>query len=269
MTAARTLATALTIAAFSAGCPLVDNGSSGSTIPPILPSASLQSVALTERPSYESLGAFYCHDFAAGNVLLEVGCTGFFGNAPRKADLRFGFTTTFQLDNENDFPIPVLEMLLALDVFEGAQANLGAICVSFCEDPESGECAQPEVPCEMPDTEINGVEDFVPTINDLIGVVVGAINGEDPLSALNNNLGFRFIPANGSTQTAVRFELDLDSMIDLIGELVGQSSDELLAGQTPTFDIPFKAEGSLFFDLPVLGRSAIGYGPMEGAWSLD
>lgn len=259
-------------AAVGAGCPLLDgsSGSTGSSVLPLLPTAELNSVELSERPSYEQLGAYYCDDFADGNPLLEIGCQGFFGAPPARTSLKFGFTTNFSLSNDNDFDIPLLEMLLALDVFEGTgQAALGAVCVSFCEDPESGDCEMPEEPCRAPDNEVNGIEDFVPTIDDLIGVAIGAINGEDPLDAFNDNLGLRFIPAQGFTETAVRFELDIDAMLGLVSELLDQSSSELLQGETPTFDIPFSARGSLFFNLPVLGRNALGYGPLDGSWSLD
>ncbi len=256
----------------TAGCPLVsgDGGDGSGATLPVMPGAELRAVDLTERPSYEMLGAFYCHDFASGNVLAEIGCETAFGAAPARQSLTFGFTTTFELSNDNDFPIPLLEMLLALDVFEGTgQAALGAVCVSFCEDPESGDCEMPDEPCKAPDNEVDGIEDFVPTIDDLIDVAVGAINGEDPLGDFDSNLGLRFIPAKGNTETAVRFELDLDAMLGLVSELLDQSSSELLRGQTPTFDIPFSAQGSLFFDLPILGRNALGYGPLDGAWSLD
>lgn len=267
----KTFAALALIGLMGAGCPLLtgDSSDTGSTPLPLMPTAELQSVDLTEQPSYEQLGAYYCNDFADGNVLLEIGCEGFFGAAPARSSLKFGFTTTFGLSNDNDFAIPLLEMLLALDVFEGTgQAALGTVCVSFCEDPESGDCQQPDEPCRAPDNEINGIEDFVPDIDDLIAVAIGAINGEDPLD-FEPNLGLRFIPAQGYTETAVRFELDLNAMLGLVSELLDQSSGELLQGNLPSFDIPFSAQGSLFFELPILGRNALGYGPLDGSWSLD
>lgn len=265
--AIRNVLALLLVSTVGAGCPLVQEDGSGPDIP-FVPTAELRQVALTEKPSYEILGAHFCHDFAGGNPLLGAGCTGFFGRAPVREALRFGFTTTFSLQNDNSFPVPLLEMLLALDVFEGTgQSALGAVCVSFCEDPAAG-CEQPVDPC-VADNDIDGLDDFVPDIDDLIGIAVGAINGDDPDLDPLGNLGLRYIPANGETETAVRFELDIDAMLGLIGELVDQSSDEILAGASPSFDIPFKAEGSLFFQLPVLGRNAIDYGPFDGAWSLD
>lgn len=266
---ARAFAALALLATAGAGCPLGSSDSGGDDPLPLLPSAELRSVELTERPSYEQLGAYYCHDFAGGNILLVGGCELAFGAAPARADLRFGFTTTFELANDNDFPIPLLEMLLGLDVFEGtAQAALGAVCVSFCEDPEAG-CTPPADPCAPADNDVDGLEDLVPTIDDLIDVAIGAINGEDVIGEFDHNLGLRYIPAKGATETAVRFELDLDAMLGLVGELLDQSSDEILRGESPTFDIPFSARGSLFFELPVLGRNALGYGPLDGKWSLD
>lgn len=266
----RTLIAGALVATVGAGCPLLqDDNGSGPDVP-FVPSAELRAVALTEKPSYELLGAHFCHDFAGSDLLLGAACTGFFGRAPARDLLKFGFTTTFSLSNDNDFPVPLLEMLLALDVFEGtAQSALGAVCVSFCEDPGAG-CEQPVDPC-VADNNINGITDFVPDIDDFIGAVVGVVNGDglDGVGDDFDNFGLRFIPANGSTETAVRFELDIEAMLGLVGNLLDQSQSELLSGTTPTFDIPFAAQGSLFFKLPVLGRNAVDYGPFDGAWSLD
>lgn len=249
------------------GCPIDSgNNNTGSTVEPLLPSAELTAVELTRQPSYTQLAAYYCHDLVGGNFAGDIACEAGFGAAPARADLTFGFTTTFELGNENDFPIPLLEMLLGFDIFQGTdQGELGRVCVSFCEDPESPDCAPPADPCAPPDREIDGLEDLVPTVEDLIGLAIDLVEGETPDFS---NLAFRYIPAEGATTASVRFELDLDRMLEILEELFVQSTDELLAGQVPTFEIPFKARGSLFFDLPILGRSAVEFGPFEGSWSL-
>ena len=73
----------------------------------------------------------------------------------------------------------------------------------------------------------------------------------------------------GHLEARVRFNLGAETIIDVLGQLVSRSSDDLLRGALPQFDIPYKARGSLFFNVPVLGRLAIGYGPLPGIWSLD
>lgn len=265
-----------------AGCPL-DTGGLGESVPlPDPPTAEMAGVSLIARPSNSQLASWYCHDAADGSTLVELGCREFFGRRPNKPDLKFVFETKFDLGNPNSFPIPLVEILLALNVFEGAeQAELGALCVSFC-DPEAGaDCEIDRVDaCAPPNTTVRGVEDFIPTVDDLIRIANDAVTGE---LFEDENLQFRYIPAAGpdncadgetgdcpgQMQANIRFELGLDATLKILGEVAEGSLDELLAGDSPSFDIPYSALGTLFFDVPVLGRYAVEFGPLEGTWSLD
>ncbi len=294
------------------GCELLDTGFTG--IPgqgPEPPSASLRTVALTESPTTGNLAAYFCADFAAGNVLGVGACQAFFGAAPAKVDLKFGFELVFDMANPNSFPVPLVELLLGLKVFEGRDAaELGAVCVSFC-DPQAEDCGA-GLGCRDPGKTVRDIEDFVPTIDDLINIAVKAANG-----TLDDNLKFRVIPAremqgcdpgcepgdvdgqpalccggecaalpegcsaardgggnwcracDGHVEARVRFDLGIDPMLSILGTVAEQSADELLEGRELTFDIPYGADGSLFFDVPVLGRFALGYGPFNATWSLD
>ncbi|MCA9539751.1 MAG: hypothetical protein KC620_12730 [Myxococcales bacterium] len=252
------------IGIIGAGCPL-NGGSDGDSFIPQPPTAELKGVDLVERPSTEKLASYYCHDFAGNNLLASAACEGFFGRSPARTDLRFRFTTRFDLGNPNGFPVPLVEMLLGLDVFDGTdQAELGSICVSFC-DPEADECMAPESPCAPADKEGDEIEDFVPTVEDLIELATKAATGE----LFEENLNFRYIPAEGNIEARVDFELSLTAMLSILEELFSQSATQLLAGEAITFDIPYRARGNVFFDLPVLGRYALLFGPFEGSWSLD
>jgi hypothetical protein len=298
------------------GCELLQGVATPGGESPQAPSAELASVALVEQPGYDRLAAYFCGDFAGGSAVGQAACTLAFGAAPAKADLKFGFDTVFQLHNPNSFPVPLVELLLAFNVFDGDQAaQLGTVCVSFC-DPDSGDCGDPSQACRAPDKTVRDITDFVPTVDDLIRIANNLVNGD----GLDDNLKFRVIPAReaqacreagedcapgqadgkdalccggectpvpdgcrpgrgpdgrwcalcaGSAEAHVRFELGIDPLLSILGTVAQRSADSLVAGERPDLDIPYRAEGTLFFDVPVLGRFALGFGPLASRWSLQ
>jgi len=245
-------------------CPI---GGTGSAAQP--PTAELKTINLTARPTNRQLASYYCHDLVGGNPLTDGACQGFFGAKPRQLDLTFSFEMVFDMGNPNTFPIPLVEILLALDVFEGQDAaELGAVCVSFC-DPEAQDCEQDREDACVADKNVNDVEDFVPTVEDLIRIAIGAANG-----TLDDNLKFRYIPAAengvpGTVEASIRFDLGVNAVLGILETLVSDNTDKLLQGEEPNFDIPYKARGAVFFDIPVLGRHALSYGPLDGTFSLQ
>ena len=264
------LAGAATLALLLPGCPLL--GGDGSSLrTPEPPTAALRVVNLTSQPRNQELAAYFCSDLVGGNVLTDAACVSAFGRSPLRTDLVFSFELVFDLGNPNDFPIPLVEILLALDVFEGNDAaQLGAVCISFC-DPEAEDCVQAGADaCLAPDKEVSSLEDFVPTLDDLIRIGVQAATG-----TLDDNLKFRYIPAvsddgtPGAAEARVRFDLGLTAMLGILETVALGSTSDLLAGRAPSFDIPYNVRGSVFFDVPVLGRHALSYGPIDGVWSLN
>lgn len=265
-------------------CPLLD-GSGGGGVVPDPPSAGLTAVVLVERPTNNQLASWFCHDLAGNSTLAGVGCETAFGPQPRKPQMKFVFDTRFELSNTNGFPIPLVEILLGFNVFQGQdQQELGAICVSFC-DPDAEDCDLERADaCRPADKNIRGIEDFVPTVDDLITIANRAVNGD--LFA-DDNLRFRVIPsasaencsegetpnANGEcpgvVEASVRFELGIEAMLNILATLVGSSVDALITGGDIAFTIPYSALGTLFFDVPVLGRFAVEFGPLEGVWEID
>lgn len=296
------------------GCELLSGGS-GSALDPVPPTASLRTVELSARPTNSNLAAYFCNDYGEGIPFAQDACAGFFGAVPAKADIKFSFETVFDLGNANEFPIPTVEMLLGLDVFPGTNvAELGAVCVSFC-DPEREACEEmpPGSGCQPPDKNVNDIEDFVPTVEDFIRIGASIAAGND---LIDDNILFRVIPSvqktgcsarsearevdgqnflcdgddcqavepgcrvttsggqtcsvcPGQLEARIRFDLGLDPMLKVLDGVLGDSTDQLLGGNSPSFDIPYDARGSLFFDIPILGRHALGYGPLGGVWSLD
>jgi hypothetical protein len=293
--------------------------------PPRPPYGSLASVALTKSPPTDTLANFYCRD-----LVSSIACDLFFDDPPpEKTSLKFSFETVFELGNPNSFSVPMVELLLALKVFEGrAESELATLCISFC-DPQAEDCAArpPEEACKAPDTTVRSLEDFVPTVDDLVRLASEAVAG-----TLDDNLSFRTIPGrtfercrpegtscevcgddapagdagvaegagatvccgddapvvlpstcslgqneaglfceqcDGAVEARVRFDLGVDAITSILGEVAESSVDALTAGELPNFDIPYSVEGTLFFDVPVLGRFAIGFGPFASTWSLD
>ena len=310
----------------------VPGGSSAFEEAPQPPTSELSTVVLAQHPENEKLAAFYCPD-----LLNSFICSALFDAPPLKESLIFSFEMVFKLGNPNKFSVPMVEFLLALKVFPDDErvANLGAICVSFC-DPAAEDCvAKPAAEaCKAPDKTVNSLEDFVPTLDDLVRIAKKAAAGE-----LDDNLKFRVIPArgfqrcrptgtacqpcepqedgpadqsetvdgndpvaatesiccdgadpivlaagchvgeneeglscelcDGEVEAHIRFDLGVDAITSLLKEVASDSEDALSNGDIPSFDIPYSVEGSLFFDVPVLGRFAAGFGPFADTWSLD
>lgn len=321
----------LALAALPSAC--VPGGSSAFEEAPQAPYSELSTVSLTESPDNAILSNFYCRDFVS-DLICDF---AFDDPPPKKETLKFSFETVFKLGNPNKFSVPMVELLLALKVFEGkSQAELAALCISFC-DPAAEDCAAkpPEEACKSPDKEIKSLADFVPTIDDLVRVAKQAATGE-----LDDNLEFRMIPArafqrcrpagtacelcgddaeaaddsespdagtgaaptateticcddaepltlsakchlaeneagqscelcDGEVESHIRFDLGIDPITSILKQVAEESIDALSAGEFPSFDIPYSVEGTLFFDVPVLGRFAIGFGPFASTWSLD
>lgn len=299
---------------------------------PAPPYAELARVDLTDSPKNEVLANFYCRDLVSALVCDFV----FDDPPPEKSTLKFSFETVFELGNPNSFSVPMVELLLAFKVFEGQrQSELAALCVSFC-DPAAEDCEakKPEEACQPPDKTVRSLEDFVPTVDDLVRVAKQAVDG-----TLDENLSFRVIPGrsflrcrpvgttcepceasalspdagvdespdetgpgapeticcgdepavtlaagctlaendagefcelcDGQVESRVRFDLGVDAITNILAEVAADAVDALSEGELPSFDIPYSVEGTLFFDVPVLGRFAIGFGPFSSTWSLD
>jgi hypothetical protein len=254
-TAIAGLALTASFGAYLTGCDAIKDGL-GAISPP---GAEFIGVDLVDHPSSKELARWGCYE-----LLGEVACQAADLNPINKSKLGFTFDVGFDLSNNNDrVPIPLVEMLLATTVYDGA--NLGSVCVSFC-DPDEEDCspsANAEGACEAEDAEdVTTPADLVPTVDDLANIATDVATGEF------DNGDFRVIPANESIESHIVFAFNIDTMLSLTEHLLVDLAEDLISGDALSVDIPYSMDGTLFFNVPEMGRHAIGFGPVEDTWNL-
>lgn len=224
------------------------------------PEAALNRVDLVKKPTVEELAGWGCEE------VLDLGiiCDSVNLRAPPKNKLQFSFDVVFDLSNPNEkLVIPLVETLLGFTAFE--EANLGAVCVSFC-DPDEEDCTpglNVEGACEAKKSDnVDEPADLIPTVEDLVGLAQSAADGSF------DNGAWRVIAGGETIESHIQFDLGIDPMLQISDELIEQAVDDVLKDRPIKLDIPYSAEGSLFFDVPELGRKAIGFGPFDDVWKL-
>ncbi len=240
---------ALALALLGGGCELI--GGDGSAT---LPGLNLKSTALVRSPSWQNLAAYY----------FGIGAT------PAASDLEFAFDLDFETDNPNPFPIPTTEILTALSVLTGDgqedMTRLGAICFTFCADDDP-DCAQPTdgTACQSRDDDIYDIGD-VPgaAVDGLVNLASDIATGQD----VAGNTRRRLIPANAIDGFKIRFSVGVDPMLNVLESFVGQWATAALAGQDVQLDIPYRTNGTLWLQIPYLGRAGLGFGPWDDAWQV-
>ena len=247
----------LSMALCSQGCFLFDSGNPAFPKPTL----AMKSATLVQNPTPDQLLSYYCPQ-----LLSSLLCAPVFGGPPPKADLKFFFEMRFDAGNSGDLPVPMIEMLLALDVFPGEeQESLGSVCVRFCPADDatcSGEPGPNSCTSDKPD--IDSIEDFGQAIQDFIfAAATGQVDFAD------ENLNMRIIPPGQNIDISVVFGLDVDKVLELLIVFVDKLGNQLLNGQDIVFDIPYSARGTLFFDVPYFGRFPLGFGPFEDVWEIS
>lgn len=224
-----------------------------------VPQVSVSAITLEAQPTNKMLAAFYCGEVLTG--LASVGCR-VFGSVPSKADLRFTFRVELEAKNPASVPMPVVSALVAFAAYPdaaGAQ-NLGTVCVSMCEDPNS--CPQVADACASDEPQIRGVNDFA---NAAAGFLLNAaLTGGGSVESLR----LPMVPAGGSLKFVAGLSLDIDQMLVLIKRLGGDIVGDLKAGRTPAFTIPWAVEGSIWVRFEGFGRIGAGFPRQTGAWPL-
>lgn len=237
------------------GCDVVEN-----VLGLKAPRGSLARVDLVKNPTIDQLGSWACFEVLGSGICSTAGLR----NPPRN-NLLFSFDLVFDLSNPNEqVPIPLVEMLLGFSVFDGA--NLGGACLSFC-DPEAEDCvatASAVESCAEGAETVAGPVDVVPTIDELFELAETVASGE----GVFDNMDWRVIPARSSMEAHVQFDLDVDIMLDLADKLLFDAVDDFLAGNAIRLEVPYTADGTLFFDVPQLGRKGVGFGPFDDQWVI-
>ncbi|MEM6926672.1 MAG: hypothetical protein AAF602_07080 [Myxococcota bacterium] len=243
----------LGLAVMASGCELIEGAES--IIQP--PTGEFVGVELVKAPDLLQVVAWQCSEQGLGVLCAPI------GPRPRDEDLVIGFDLDFDIENPNvSVPVPLTEALVGLTVFD--TTNLGSVCVSFCDTLSDEDC-------EAGTNEAGACEGGTGVLNpgDLLATVPELLTLSEADDGTYDNDGWRTILAGSTTRVTMGFELAPDTVLSLGESLISGLLDDVLAGQAPTLAIPFSTEGTLFFEVPEIGRRAIGFGPFDDQWTLE
>ena len=236
-------------------------------IPVTPPSVTFVGATLVRAPSTRDLAAHYCPELVSAP--LGAGaflCRQAFGPPPPPSAMIVSFDLRFRVTNPNQVPLPLASALVATTLFPATTAEkLGAACVSLCAEGAVG-CtgAAPAGACEASSRDVRSLNDFVdktlPQL--LVAEGVALANGQPPTFALPP------ITASSQADVTVRYSFGPEQLLAVMRELAAQSVAELKAGRLPTFTIPYRLEGTVWFDAGSIGRLAVGWGLTQGTWTL-
>jgi hypothetical protein len=263
------LVAATALAAGSSSCALLNTIPGGPMSGPgglAPPAITFQGATLVQAPAQASLAAYYCPDVVSvpfGGASLV--CQGFFGPRPAPAAMAVAFDLRFRVENPNGVPIPLASVLTAVTVFPaGSNQRLGAACMQLCGEGQPGCTGQaPPGACQASSRDVRSLDDFAgAATNLLIASGIAAAAGRPPTFVAPQ------VSAASQMDVTVRFTFGPDELLAALKQLAAQSVGELKAGRSVTFSIPYRLEGTVWFDAGSLGRIAVGFGPSEGSWVL-
>jgi len=253
------------------GCVALNNlamaGAGGARLTP--PSIVYQGATLVQSPAQAKLAAYYCPDvvpapfgFSGGSALL---CQGFFGRRPTPTEMEVAFDLSFKVRNPNNLPLPLGDVLTAVTTFPAAtNQRLGAACVHLCAPGQVGCTPVPDASsCQASSRDVRSLADFgAATVSFLVSRGIAAATGQ----------GFSFtapaVSAASEIDVTVRFSFGPGPLLETMRALASQSVNELKAGRTVSFVIPFNVEGTIWFDGGSFGRIAVPYGPAASTFVL-
>ena len=223
------------------GCASLGLGTGRQAIDVKAPNVSIAGVRLVDIPSNKELASYYCSQYL-GPLICRA-----FGPVPAISDIHFAFDVELALKNRSAVPLPVVQSLFAFTAFPGesAAANLGAVCLSFCENPDR--CKQDADACTSDDPEIHDARDFVDAA---AGFLFSVALGEKRF----RDLRVRTIPPNDELRMVVRLGIDPTQMVDLIAKVAKGDIERVKAGRMPELAIPYQIEGTTWVAVESLGR---------------
>ena len=246
------------------GCPelnaILQNPGVGGAARAVAPSITAETPRLVGMPTLRQLAAYYCPTLIA-NPILRLSCAVTLGPPPPPQALALTFAMPIIAKNPNNIPIPMLDILVATTLFPGQQAeSLGAVCVSMCGaneptctgEPRPGGCAGGNA--------IRGIEDFAARIPNLIaGIATGAAQEELRRST---------IVAGGDLRVTLSLVLGIEQALRVIEKVIQRTVEQALQNQAVTLDIPLSASGTVFVNLPAVGRMGVAWGPLTTTWQI-
>ncbi len=253
------LASLLTVALFVSGCAgfQFPMRNSGASVPrPIPPNVSVASVLLTHSPTERQIARAMCPQVA--NPLV----CNLLGPAPTAQDMKFSFDVELDVENTNSIPLPITSALAAFTAFPAAtgQQNLGAVCMSLCEDPNS--CPQNAAnACESNEPEIRDIHDFAQAATNFL---VAVVTGQERLE----NLRVRTVAPGAHTRVVFRLELNPEQVLALLRTVASDVVSQVASGRTPQIVIPYQVDGSIWITVEHFGRFAVTIPSYRNSWSL-
>ncbi|MDB4983187.1 MAG: hypothetical protein JWM82_3939, partial [Myxococcales bacterium] len=231
------------------------------------PKVTFQGATLVQSPASRTYAAYYCPDVInAPYGTSGLVCQQFFGPRPPANAMQVAFDLHFHIANPNQVPVPLASALAAATVFPAAgNEKLGALCISLCPPDVVGCAGGPSTSaCEASSRDVHSMADFVdkslPAL--LISTGVAIANGQTPTFTLPP------VTAASEIDVVVRYAFGPEQLLAIMRDLAVQSVSQLKKGQVPNLAIPFRLEGTVFFDAGSLGRFAVGWGPTTGTWQL-
>jgi hypothetical protein len=219
---------------------------------PVAPRITVAGVALVSAPSKEMVARALCPRVAPAAICLLLG-------AP--ANIDFVFDVQLDIANDNSIPLPMVEALAAFTAFPGGAStqNLGAVCLSMCNDPAS--CPPRADACSAGGPSIRTLRDFASAT---AGFLVAVATGQAHL----DNLRIKTIPAHGSSRVTIELQLDPQQIVTLLATLAQDAIAQIKSGQPPAFAIPYQIEGSVWLDVQSFGKLAAAFGPYRNEWAI-
>lgn len=247
----------------SSGCALLNQmlgggGGGGQASPPTVTTSPMR---LVRAPGLKQLGAYYCPTIIT-DTLARLGCQVALGPQPPQASLQFEFGTTINVHNPNNIPVPALDVLLAMKIFQGQGAeSLGSTCVSLCGQQDPTCTGQPKPGA------CSSNQNTVRTVNDFVGAVPGLIAGLASGQAMNE-LRKSTILAGGDISLSLTFGLGIEQALRIIQNVMPAVVQSQLQRGNPQLEIPVSGEGTVFVQLPLVGRLGVGFGPLQSSWKV-
>lgn len=223
------------------------------------PTGDLARVDLVSAPSVTEAAAWACYEWLGDGTCEWVG----FGSRPSRSDMTFSFDLVFDVTNPNlSLPVPLVQMLLGVTVMD--DTNLGSVCVGFCDplDPTCQVSSTAADSCALPADTGFVTSDLESTVDNLVDIATDALAG-------TSNLQYRVIEPLSTAQVHVQFDLGVDPVLDLAGDLLVDAAVDLMAGRQVQIAVPYTVEGALLFDLTEVDRVAVAFGPVAGDFHLE
>lgn len=241
-------------------------GATGLPAAVTLPSVTFGGATLAAAPSGKQLAAYYCPELVSapfGTAALL--CEQFFGPRPDPRTMTVAFDLHFHIANPNQIPLPVASLLAAATVFPTtANAKLGAVCLSLCPAGAPGCAGAAPNACEASSRDVHSLADFmnnsVPQFLIANGLALAA--GQPPSFVAPQ------VVASSTIDITARYAFGPEQLLAVLRQLAAQAASDLKSGRAPTFTIPYRLEGTIWFDAGSLGRLAVGWGPTDGTWTL-